>query len=90
MPDGIQRPKKGRKFDQVLEGARQVFLSDGFRVAALDRKRIPGSDHFAVLAEFTLFSHQKGTTPRTQGDDQEDAEELVEEGKEDAKKRGVD
>ena len=34
MPDGT--PKKGRKFDQVLEGARQVFLTDGFEGASVD------------------------------------------------------
>src|SRR6056297_4075879 len=36
MPDGTVAPKKGRKFDQVLEGARQVFLSDGFEGASVD------------------------------------------------------
>ena len=28
--------KKGRKFDQVIEGARQVFMSDGFEGASVD------------------------------------------------------
>ncbi len=36
MPDGTVAPKKGRKFDQVLEGARQVFLSDGYEGASVD------------------------------------------------------
>jgi AcrR family transcriptional regulator len=36
MPDGTPQPKKGRKFDQVLDGARQVFLSDGFEGASVD------------------------------------------------------
>ena len=36
MPDGAIEPKRGRKFDQVLEGARQVFLSDGFEGASVD------------------------------------------------------
>ncbi len=36
MPDGTIEPKKGRKFDQVLEGARNVFLSDGFEGASVD------------------------------------------------------
>ena len=30
------RIKKGRKFDQVLEGARAVFLADGFEGASVD------------------------------------------------------
>lgn len=36
MPDGAVEPKKGRKFDQVLEGARTVFLRDGFEGASVD------------------------------------------------------
>src|SRR6056297_2112145 len=36
MPDGTNKPKKGRKFDQVLEGARAVFLADGFEGASVD------------------------------------------------------
>lgn len=28
--------KKGRKFDQVLEGARVVFMRDGFEGASVD------------------------------------------------------
>ena len=36
MPDGAIEPKKGRKFDQVLAGARSVFLSDGFEGASVD------------------------------------------------------
>src|SRR6056297_1924860 len=36
MPDGTIEPKKGRKFDQVLEGARAVFLADGFEGASVD------------------------------------------------------
>ena len=36
MPDGTAQPKKGRKFDQVLQGARQVFLSDGYEGASVD------------------------------------------------------
>lgn len=36
MPDGAVEPKKGRKFDQVLAGARSVFLSDGYEGASVD------------------------------------------------------
>ncbi|PRY74842.1 AcrR family transcriptional regulator [Yoonia maritima] len=36
MPDGSEEPKKGRKFDQVLDGARKVFLCDGFDGASVD------------------------------------------------------
>lgn len=36
MPDGVIEPKKGRKFDQVLEGARKVFMTDGYEGASVD------------------------------------------------------
>ena len=32
----LSRVKRGRKFDQVLEGAREVFLQDGFEGASVD------------------------------------------------------
>lgn len=36
MPDGSEIVKRGRKFDQVLIGARDVFMSDGFEGASVD------------------------------------------------------
>ena len=37
MPDGGDRQiRRGRKFDQVLDGARDIFLSDGFEGASVD------------------------------------------------------
>lgn len=37
MPDGQDRQiRRGRKFDQVLDGARDIFLSDGFEGASVD------------------------------------------------------
>ena len=37
MPDGANtKVRRGRKFDQVLAGARDVFLSDGFEGASVD------------------------------------------------------
>jgi len=37
MPDGTDiEIKRGRKFDQVLSGAREVFLRDGFEGASVD------------------------------------------------------
>lgn len=44
--------RKGRKFDQVLEGARAVFLSDGFEGASVDAiaKR-------AGVSKATLYSY---------------------------------
>lgn len=36
MNDATPMVRKGRKFDQVLEGARAVFMSDGFEGASVD------------------------------------------------------
>lgn len=52
MPDGNVEPKKGRKFDQVLEGARQVFLSDGFEGASVD-----DIARAAGVSKATLYSY---------------------------------
>lgn len=52
MPDGTNEPKKGRKFDQVLEGARQVFLSDGFEGASVD-----DIARAAGVSKATLYSY---------------------------------
>jgi AcrR family transcriptional regulator len=52
MPDGTLEPKKGRKFDQVLEGARQVFLSDGFEGASVD-----DIARAAGVSKATLYSY---------------------------------
>lgn len=44
--------KKGRKFDQVVEGARQVFLRDGFEGASVDD--IARAAH---VSKATLYSY---------------------------------
>lgn len=36
MTAAVDQVKRGRKFEQVLEGARKVFLSDGFEGASVD------------------------------------------------------
>lgn len=52
MADGAAEPKKGRKFDQVLEGARQVFLCDGFEGASVD-----DIARCAGVSKATLYSY---------------------------------
>lgn len=52
MPDGAAEPKRGRKFDQVLEGARHVFLSDGFEGASVD-----DIARAAGVSKATLYSY---------------------------------
>ena len=44
--------RKGRKFDQVLEGARQVFLTDGFEGASVD-----DIARAANVSKATLYSY---------------------------------
>ncbi|MEE9428952.1 MAG: TetR/AcrR family transcriptional regulator [Paracoccaceae bacterium] len=52
MNDIPSKPKKGRKYEQVLEGARKVFMADGFEGASVDaiaRK--------AGVSKATLYSY---------------------------------
>jgi endonuclease/exonuclease/phosphatase (EEP) superfamily protein YafD len=66
-----------------------VFLSEGFTLGSLARKKITGSDHFAILAEVSLEKPNAGVTPVPRGNDTQDAKELIEEGKEHAEERDV-
>ncbi|MBQ1203036.1 MAG: TetR/AcrR family transcriptional regulator [Loktanella sp.] len=52
MPDGATELKKGRKFDQVLEGARKVFMSDGYEGASVD-----DIARAAGVSKATLYSY---------------------------------
>ncbi|WP_341367974.1 TetR/AcrR family transcriptional regulator [Yoonia sp. BS5-3] len=52
MPDGTIEPKKGRKYDQVLEGARVVFMADGFEGASVD-----DIARAANVSKATLYSY---------------------------------
>jgi TetR/AcrR family transcriptional regulator, mexJK operon transcriptional repressor len=52
MVQSATRIRKGRKFDQVLEGARTVFLADGFERANVDEiARVAG------VSKATLYSY---------------------------------
>ncbi len=52
MPDGAQPLKRGRKYDQVLAGAREVFLTHGFEGAAVDEIA-----RQANVSKATLYSY---------------------------------
>lgn len=53
MPDGTDiEIKRGRKFDQVLSGAREVFLRDGFEGASVD-----DIARAAGVSKATLYSY---------------------------------
>ena len=52
MPPAPKINRAGRKFDQVLEGARQVFMADGFESANVDDiARVAG------VSKATLYSY---------------------------------
>jgi len=52
MADGQQSVKRGRKFDQVLAGARDIFMSDGFEGASVD-----DIARAAGVSKATLYSY---------------------------------
>lgn len=52
MPDGSAGVKRGRKFDQVLAGARDVFMADGFEGASVD-----DIARAANVSKATLYSY---------------------------------
>ena len=52
MADGSSTVKRGRKFDQVLEGARKIFMSDGFEGASVD-----DIARSAGVSKATLYSY---------------------------------
>ena len=66
-----------------------VFLSDGFSVSSLSRARISGSDHFAVIADVTFEEPQAGVEPAPVGNDHDEADKIIEEGKREAEERGI-
>lgn len=94
---GLRDPRVGRSFMGTYIAQYpplrcpidHVFVSDGFSISDLSRTRLTGSDHFGVIADISLRQPDAGVTPRPQGNDREDAENLVEEGAEDAKERDV-
>ncbi|QEG25125.1 endonuclease/exonuclease/phosphatase family protein [Mariniblastus fucicola] len=63
-----------------------VFLSEGFTLGSLSRKRMSGSDHFAILTQLA-FEDAEGVTPRPEGNDASDAKEIIKEGIDDAEER---
>ncbi len=65
-----------------------VFVSEGFTVASLDRKRVSGSDHFAVTTQLAL-TQPKGVTPEPQQDDESKSKQIIKEGKSDAAERDL-
>lgn len=74
MPDGTTpKPRKGRKYDQVLAGAREVFMRDGFEGASVDDiARAAGVSKATLYSYFAdkrlLFMEVASAECRTQAD----------------------
>ena len=66
-----------------------VFLSDGFRVSDLSTYKVTGSDHIGVAAGVVAEDPDQGVSPEPEGDDEEEAKKIVDEGKDDAAQRDV-
>ena len=94
---GLSDPRIGRSFMGTYYAQYppfrcpidHVFLSDGFSVSSLSRTRITGSDHFAVIADVAFDDPHAGSDPKPSGNDHDEANKIVDEGKEDAEERGI-
>ena len=91
---GLRDPRIGRglvnTYDQRSTFMRypidQLFLSAKTKIAKFHRVAAPGSDHFAIFAEFIP---QRGKKPAPDAETRRRAEELLEEGTKDASKRRI-
>lgn len=90
---GLKDPRVGRGFYNTYHAQYpwlrfpidQVFISSNGRIAEMGRFPPAGSDHFAITAEVG-FVQQQPSGPTASPSDVQEAEELVEEGMEDAEK----
>lgn len=88
---GLRDPRTGRgfynsyhaKYPWLRFPIDQVFLSSNGRIAEMSRFRPAGSDHFAIMAEVG-FVKQQPSGPTASPADMQEAEEMVEAGREDA------
>ena len=96
---GLRDPRIGRRLLSTYHAERpmfrypldHIFVSDEIAVSRLERLRIPGSDHFSVLATIHV---PPGKKPNETNDkdakpgDAEEAEEIEQEGHEEAAEHG--
>lgn len=95
---GLSDPRIGRSFLGTFVATvpvlrcpiDQVFVSSGFSLISLGRKKIEGSDHFAVLATLALENNVSGALPKQSAGDADEVEQLIDEGVNDACERGLD
>lgn len=89
---GLKDPRVGRgmfstyhaKYPLWRYPLDHVFVSPGFRVAHLGRIKIPGSDHFGMVAELDTPNAAAGVDPKPDSTDRHEANELIAQGMKDA------
>lgn len=94
---GLKDPRIGRAFLGTFMAQvppcrcpiDHVYVSQGFTVGSLRRKRIFGSDHFAIIAEISLDNARGGVDPESNESDHDEAKRLLEEGRIKASERNV-
>ena len=96
---GLRDPRIGRSLLNTYHAQRplfrypldHIFVSDEIAVSRLERVRVPGSDHFGVLAtiHITIGERPNDTNgERASSNDDEEAREIVSEGKREASEHG--
>ncbi len=88
---GLKDPRVGRGLYNTYHAAYppfrvpidQVFFSPTARIERLERLRPTGSDHFAITTSFCMDGQQP-VDPQPEGNDLEQADEMIDEGLEDA------
>ena len=94
---GLSDPRTGRfllnsfhaDYPLVRFPIDQIYVSKGFAISDLRRHRITGSDHFAIAAKFHHAGEGVHVDPQPVRDDKREAEEIIEEGQQDAQDRNV-
>lgn len=92
---GLKDPRVGRglyntyhaKYAALRFPIDQIFLSPSAEIARLSRFHPTGSDHFAITTEFALEGFPFNE-PELRGDDLNEADEMIREGKDDAERQG--
>lgn len=65
-----------------------VFVSSGMRVCRLDRATVPGSDHFAIIAELDTVGAVAGVRPTADREDRVEGAKIIGEGEKAAREQG--
>lgn len=90
---GLKDPRIGRGLYNTFHANKpllrfpidHVFLPGSAQMVRIERINTPGSDHFAFMAEVKL-NGKRPSEPHPENGDYEEAEEMIEEGEEDAAK----